>query len=63
MRRRRAVARPITGGSSVGALLDGAGRLVGITTAVGVSSIGIEGMGFAIPVEAISALLSATPEV
>jgi serine protease Do len=53
----------ITEGSSGGALLDGTGRLVGITTAVGVSSVGIEGMGFAVPVEAISALLSATPGV
>lgn len=63
VRRRRAGAPPITGGSSVGALLDGAGRLVGITTAVGVSSVGAEGMGFAIPVESISALLWTAPGV
>ena len=43
----------ITVGSSGGALLDSQGRLIGITTAVGVSSVGVEGIGFAIPVEAI----------
>lgn len=43
----------ITEGSSGGALLDAQGRLVGITTAVGVSSVGIEGIGFAIPVETV----------
>lgn len=53
----------ITEGSSGGALLDGTGRLIGITTAVGVSSVGIEGMGFAVPVEAITALLAASPGV
>ncbi len=42
---------PITQGSSGGALVDGAGRLIGITTAVGVSSVGVEGIGFATPVE------------
>lgn len=41
----------ITEGSSGGALFDDSGRLIGITTAVGVSSVGIEGIGFAIPVE------------
>ena len=44
---------PITSGSSGGALVDGAGRLVGITTAVGVSDVGIEGIGFATPVEVV----------
>ena len=48
----------ITEGSSGGALLDGQGRLVGITTAVGVGSVGIEGIGFAIPVESIAALVA-----
>lgn len=43
----------ITEGSSGGALLDETGELVGITTAVGVSSVGIEGIGFAIPVETV----------
>lgn len=42
---------PITQGSSGGALVDGAGRLIGITTAVGVSDVGLEGIGFATPVE------------
>lgn len=45
---------PITQGSSGGALVDGNGRLVGITTAVGVSSVGIEGVGFATPVEILT---------
>lgn len=44
---------PITQGSSGGALVDGSGRLVGITTAVGVSDVGIEGIGFATPVEIV----------
>jgi S1-C subfamily serine protease len=43
----------ITEGSSGGALLNSAGQLVGMTTAVGVSSIGVEGIGFAIPVETV----------
>jgi putative serine protease PepD len=42
---------PITQGSSGGALVDGLGRLIGITTAVGVSEVGVEGIGFATPVE------------
>jgi S1-C subfamily serine protease len=36
---------PITSGSSGGALVDGSGALIGITTAVGVSNIGVEGIG------------------
>jgi S1-C subfamily serine protease len=42
---------PITRGSSGGALVDGRGRLIGITTAIGVTDVGPEGVGFAIPVE------------
>ena len=42
---------PITRGSSGGALVDAAGRLIGITTAIGVTDAGAEGVGFAIPVE------------
>ncbi|MFH1331117.1 MAG: trypsin-like peptidase domain-containing protein [Actinomycetota bacterium] len=42
---------PITRGSSGGALLDAEGRLIGITAAIGVSDVGAEGLGFAIPVE------------
>jgi putative serine protease PepD len=44
----------ITEGSSGGALVDENGRLIGITTAVGVSSVGVEGIGFATPVEIVS---------
>ena len=43
----------INEGSSGGALVDEQGHLVGITTAVGVSSVGIEGVGFATPVEIV----------
>jgi len=42
---------PITRGSSGGALVDSDGRLIGITSAIGVSDVGAEGLGFAIPVE------------
>jgi len=45
---------PITRGSSGGALVDGLGRLIGITTAIGVSDVGAEGLGFAIPIELVS---------
>jgi putative serine protease PepD len=42
---------PITRGSSGGALVDAEGRLIGITSAIAVSDVGAEGLGFAIPVE------------
>ncbi|MGH8872767.1 MAG: S1C family serine protease [Acidimicrobiia bacterium] len=42
---------PITRGSSGGALLDSNARLVGITTAIAVSDVGAEGLGFAIPID------------
>jgi putative serine protease PepD len=45
---------PITEGSSGGALVDGEGRLLGITSAIGVSSAGAEGIGFAIPIELVT---------
>ncbi len=45
---------PITQGSSGGALVDREGRLIGITTAVGVSNVGIEGIGFATPIEIVT---------
>ena len=45
---------PITEGSSGGALVDGQGRLLGITSAIGLSSAGAEGIGFAIPVELVT---------
>lgn len=44
---------PITQGSSGGALVDAAGRLVGITSAIGVSDAGAEGIGYAIPIELV----------
>lgn len=44
---------PITRGSSGGALVDASGRLIGITTAIGVSDVGAEGLGFAIPIEMV----------
>lgn len=47
----------ITEGSSGGALLDANGQLIGITTAVGISSVGVEGIAFAIPVETVSQVL------
>lgn len=49
----------ITQGSSGGALLNENGELIGITTAVGVSSIGVEGIAFAVPVETVSPVLTA----
>ena len=42
---------PIAPGSSGGALVDARGRLIGITTAIAVSDVGAEGLGFAIPVD------------
>lgn len=42
---------PIAPGSSGGALVDAAGRLIGITTAIAVSDIGPEGLGFAVPID------------
>ena len=49
---------PITQGSSGGALVDELGRLIGITTAVGVSNIGVEGIGFATPVEIVERVVT-----
>ncbi len=45
---------PFNSGSSGGALVDDEGRLIGITTAVGVSRLGPEGLGFATPIEVVS---------
>jgi len=42
---------PIAPGSSGGALVDAEGRLIGITTAIAVSDVGPEGLGFAIPID------------
>jgi putative serine protease PepD len=44
---------PITRGSSGGALVDAQGALIGVTSAVGVSDVGVEGIGFAIPIEVV----------
>ena len=44
---------PITSGSSGGALVDENGKLIGITSAIGVSQAGAEGIGYAIPVELV----------
>jgi S1-C subfamily serine protease len=42
---------PIAAGSSGGALVDAAGKLIGITSAVALGDTGNDGFGFAIPVE------------
>ena len=42
---------PIMPGSSGGALLDPDGHVIGITTVIGVSEVGAEGVGFAVPIE------------
>ena len=49
---------PITRGSSGGALVDGQGALIGVTSAVGVSDVGVEGIGFAIPIEVVQRITS-----
>lgn len=57
---------PINRGSSGGALLDGTGKLIGITTALAASDVGAEGLGFAVPVtvvEEIAGDLIATGDV
>jgi serine protease Do len=43
---------PIAPGSSGGALLDSAGRVIGITTALAMTDTGAEGFGFATPIDA-----------
>ena len=49
---------PITRGSSGGALLDVEGRLLGITTAIGLSDVGAEGLGFAVPVNLVEGIVA-----
>ncbi len=44
----------INSGSSGGALLDAEGKLIGITSAIGVSQAGPEGIGYAIPIELVN---------
>lgn len=48
---------PITRGSSGGALLDVHGRLLGITTAIGLSDVGAEGLGFAVPADLVARIV------
>ena len=48
---------PITRGSSGGALLDVHGRLLGITTAIGLSDVGAEGLGFAVPISLVKRIV------
>jgi S1-C subfamily serine protease len=43
----------INSGSSGGGLFDADGRLIGITSAIGVSQAGPEGIGYAIPIELV----------
>lgn len=42
---------PISPGSSGGALVDSDGNVIGITTAIAVSGVGAEGIGFATPID------------
>jgi putative serine protease PepD len=49
---------PITRGSSGGALLDGNARLIGITTAIAVSDVGAEGLGFAVPIDLAAGVIA-----
>lgn len=47
---------PIAPGSSGGALVDGRGAVIGITTAIAVSDVGAEGLGFATPIDVARAV-------
>jgi serine peptidase DegS len=48
---------PINFGNSGGALVDSTGALVGINTAIVAKSLGVEGIGFAIPVDLVRGVL------
>ncbi|MBV8342705.1 MAG: trypsin-like peptidase domain-containing protein [Gammaproteobacteria bacterium] len=48
---------PINFGNSGGALVDSSGALVGINTAIVAKSLGVEGIGFAIPVNMVRGVL------
>lgn len=48
---------PITRGSSGGALLNRQGRLLGITSAIGLSDVGAEGIGFAVPINLVTGII------
>jgi|SRR5579863_4279496 len=49
---------PINFGNSGGALVDSSGALVGINTAIVATNLGVEGIGFAIPVNMVRGVLS-----
>src|SRR6266478_1973378 len=49
---------PINFGNSGGALIDSSGALVGINTAIVAKNIGVEGIGFAIPVNMVRGVLA-----
>jgi serine peptidase DegS len=49
---------PINRGNSGGALVDASGALIGINTAMVAKSLGVEGIGFAIPVNMVRGVLS-----
>jgi S1-C subfamily serine protease len=48
---------PINFGNSGGALVDSGGELIGINTAMVAKSLGVEGIGFAIPVDMVRGVL------
>lgn len=48
---------PITRGSSGGALLNRDSQLLGITSAIGLSDVGAEGIGFAVPVNLVTGII------
>ena len=50
---------PINFGNSGGALINGAGQLVGLNTAIAGRMLGIEGIGFAIPVDLVRGVVDA----
>jgi serine peptidase DegS len=49
---------PINFGNSGGALIDSSGALVGINTAIVAKNLGVEGIGFAIPVDMVRGVLT-----
>jgi serine peptidase DegS len=49
---------PINFGNSGGALIDSSGALVGINTAIVAKNLGVEGIGFAIPVNMVRGVLN-----
>jgi serine peptidase DegS len=49
---------PINFGNSGGALVDSSGELVGINTAIVAKNLGVDGIGFAIPVNMVRGVLS-----